>query len=394
MELHIENFRSIRDQRLCLSPITVVYGHNGSGKSTLLYALATLKNIILNPNQPSDGFFNYGFANLGGFTAVVFDHNVAEEIRLSVSIKAESSEITYGVSVGEKQGVFDLLLHEKPEAPVRLHLEASFPYAGNKRSQQSFSSAESGFTASWNGLLAEVQAKQQSDLKEARRLAELLNTPLETIRSSVIVPLRRGFSRPHYSSVPLSLQITEDEVATILSTDKYLVSKVSFYLEQIFQRDLRVNVTPGTAVFTLDVTDKRTGVSCELVNEGFGVNQVAYMLTRCLTPQVKWVCIEEPEIHLHPTAVRNLARALASIAKRERKHLLISTHSEAFVLAILALVSRGELKPKDLSFYLANKRGKEASFERQPVNGKGQVQGGLRTFIEAELEDIKGFLKI
>jgi AAA15 family ATPase/GTPase len=53
----------------------MVYGANGAGKSSLIYSLLTLKNIVLNPNQLPNGFFNYTFANLGDYEAVVFDHN-------------------------------------------------------------------------------------------------------------------------------------------------------------------------------------------------------------------------------------------------------------------------------------------------------------------------------
>jgi len=61
MKLHIRNFRSIKEQDLDLTRVTVVYGANGAGKSSLLYALLTLKNIILNPNQNPNGSFNYTF---------------------------------------------------------------------------------------------------------------------------------------------------------------------------------------------------------------------------------------------------------------------------------------------------------------------------------------------
>ena len=53
MNLEIKNFRSVKEQKIELAPITLVYGANGAGKSSLLYALLTLKNIILNPNQDS-----------------------------------------------------------------------------------------------------------------------------------------------------------------------------------------------------------------------------------------------------------------------------------------------------------------------------------------------------
>ena len=65
MKLHIKNFRSIKQLDLELAPITVLYGHNGTGKSSALYAPLTLKNIVNNPNQHIQEFFDYGFARLG-----------------------------------------------------------------------------------------------------------------------------------------------------------------------------------------------------------------------------------------------------------------------------------------------------------------------------------------
>jgi AAA15 family ATPase/GTPase len=78
--IRIKNLRSIREQEIEVAPITVLYGPNGSGKSTLLHALAILRNVVVNPAQPLDGFFNLSFANFGGFEQVVYDHNPEEQI--------------------------------------------------------------------------------------------------------------------------------------------------------------------------------------------------------------------------------------------------------------------------------------------------------------------------
>ena len=188
--------------------------------------------------------------------------------------------------------------------------------------------------------------------------------------------------------------ITEDEVATSLSSDKYLVSKVSHYLEAILGRDFRVNHRSGTAIFSLDATDKRTGVGAELVNEGFGVNQAVHLLARCLHKESEWVCIEEPEIHLHPTAVRALAAAFVRMVQKEKKRFVISTHSESLVVALLALVARSELKPSDFACYLAKKDAMETDFERQIVKENGQIEGGLTSLIEAELADVRDFMQV
>ena len=109
MRFKIKNFRSIKEQEIELAPITVVYGPNGSGKSSLLYALLTLKNVVLNPNQNTNGFFNYAFANLGNFEAVVFDHQTRNEIELGVKFcEGFETILTYQVVIGENEGSFIL----------------------------------------------------------------------------------------------------------------------------------------------------------------------------------------------------------------------------------------------------------------------------------------------
>jgi len=381
MKLIVRNFRSIREQTLEIAPITVIFGANATGKSSVLYALLTLKNIVLNPNQPVDAFFTYGFLGLGNFKAVVFDHNEQNPIELGIEV----DEITYIVTTMLNAGKF-LLMTEG----LSIELPVAFPYPANAYEERRWNE----FKVIWNGLLAQVEpfnttAEMQS---QAQRLSSRLNKPVELLRATDIVPLRRGFTKPNYGAVSISpMLFTDDEVATLLANDKYLAGKVGAYLERISGKDLRVHVQLGTAIFSLDALDKETRTTCELVNEGFGVNQLAFLLAKSLRSDVRLVGIEEPEIHLHPSAQRKLAQELVRIKTEESKHFIITTHSEVFVTAFLAEVARGNLRPEEIACYLATKDSKEARFERQRVDEHGGIEGGLRAFMESELEDLKVF---
>lgn len=397
MKLIVKNFRSIREQEVDLAPITVVYGPNGAGKSSLLYALLALKNVVLNPNQPSSGFFNFVFANLGGFEAVVFDHQTYNNIELGFTLERDGKGLVYQVAIGEQSGQFSLSTQDANELDARFQLPVSFPYPANQQTQLVITRDQKLFTVTWNGITAQVQASapDMEAQEDANRFAAYLNSAIETLRKVSFVPLKRGFSKPQYSAVSVSPFLTNDEeVATfIANNNRYLVPKVSLYLEKILGRDFRLNVTPGTAIFSLDATDRKTGVASELVNEGFGVNQIVYFLAKCLHHDFEWICVEEPEIHLHPTAVRELARVLVQIVREEEKRFVISTHSESFLLALLALIAEGQFSPSELACYLTLKEKKITRFERQAVNEKGQIEGGLTSFMKGELEDIEAFMK-
>jgi len=398
MKLEIKNFRAIQEQTVELAPITVVYGPNGAGKSSLLYSLLTLKNAVLNSNQASSGFFNYVFASLGSFDAVVFNHQSTSNIELSLTLEKDGLTVQHGVSFSEKQGVLRIASRSEDDFTFAAELPITFPYPGNQQATTPVSYGEQEFNLTWNGVTAQVPADPQGTpgaLQAGTRLAAIFNAPAEILRRTAIVPLKRGFSKPFYQTQPLSpLLINEDEVATFISQDKYLISRVSFYLEKILERDFRVNFQPGTAIFSLDATDKRTGIATELVNEGFGVNQMVYFLSKALSKDTEWTCVEEPEIHLHPSAVRKFARALGDMVFDESKRFLVSTHSEAFVAALLSMVSDGRLKPEYVAFYLVRKEGRKARFERQTVHPNGQIDGGLASFMEGEMEDLKSLLRV
>ena len=188
---------------------------------------------------------------------------------------------------------------------------------------------------------------------------------------------------------------TEQEVTSLIATDRHLIQNISYRMEQVLNRNFQVYNQIGSETFSLDSFDRQCSMNASLVNEGFGVNQLVYMLAKVLHSDAGIVCIEEPEIHLHPTAIRRLVHALAEIVgESDGKRLIISTHSEQFIMSLLALVAGGSYSPGDLAIYLVSKEGKASEFHRQQVSENGQIEDGLASFLEGELEDMKVFLGV
>jgi len=392
-KIAVENFRSIEHAEVELAPLVVLYGPTASGKSSLLYAPLVLKNFIVNPNRPADGYFHIGFMDLGGFDQCVFNHEGSRKVSVGVWFEEKAGQHTsYKLSFSKNKGTIyqnwgDLVL--ECEIPV--------PYGVNQTFSFIYSEHNEDYMVNWNGISCSVTPTNptSSTQQRSREIAESINAIGEKIKGIDIAPHRRGFFKPNYTSVSVSpTPTTEDEVASLIINDPNLAPRISVYAEEIFKRDFRLYVPPGTATVFFQTTEKKSRTPGLLVNDGFGVNQVIYLLAKLLRSDVQTLLVEEPEVHLHPTAVRNFARQLCAIVREEKKQLILTTHSELFVSSLLATVAEGKLSPEEIHCYLCLKERRNTVFKPQKVQKRGQIEGGLTTFVEAELEDLQKLLGI
>jgi len=391
--IKIKNFRCLKEADVEFAPITLFYGPNGAGKSSILYAPFVFRNIITNPNQTTDTFFNLLFTNLGGFEQVVYLHESKNYIEIEVTVLDDgNNEVMYGVSLGKKEGRFWITASDKK---VDLALPVTFPYPANAQKQSVVKVDDIDISIVWNGITTNISAQPQTTqgIEAAQELQKSLNKPVEILRSLDIVPFKRGFSKASYSSTPITYLMTEEEVATLLAANPYLEGEVMANFRKIFGKIFKVRPQIGTALFYLQVTDE-FGVTNELVNDGAGINQSIFLLSKILRNDVSTIFVEEPEIHLHPSAQNKLSKILAQIAKEGRKNIILETHSEVMVSAFLSLVAEKSITPQDIKCYFITKSKRETVIEEQHVNEKGQIKGGLISFMEEEIKNIKAILNV
>ena len=96
---------------------------------------------------------------------------------------------------------------------------------------------------------------------------------------------------------------------------------------------------------------KRKGAKQNLIDVGYGISQVLPILTELLLPDnSRMELIQQPEVHLHPSAQAALGSLFCEIAGRGRQ-LVIETHSDHLVDRIRMDVRDGKtnLKPEDVS---------------------------------------------
>lgn len=395
----MENFRSFSKSEIDLGRINIFTGANNSGKSSIIYGLLALKNVVLNSNQSLDSFLNLGFLNLGGFSQTVYQKDESKDILLGIDTATKDITTKYFARLGKKKSLLGIQL-EKPYK-LNLELEVTFPYPANITTGGEIKAEFGVINITWNGMTSTISEKNNKAsnnfLHEATisQINKSLHKPIEELRALDFIPLRRGFTKPNYSSVPLQQQLlTDDELATLLATDRDLEGRVAFYLEKILDRAFSVRATIGTANFNLQSRDRKTGFVCDLVNEGFGTNQLVTILTKALRKDMKTICIEESEIHLHPELMDRFMQVLIDITKEENKCFIITTHSEHIVSSLLNAVAGKKIKAEDLKIFYLYKEKRNSIIESQKINEKGQVEGGLKSFYETELKEIKDFFQV
>jgi hypothetical protein len=132
----------------------------------------------------------------------------------------------------------------------------------------------------------------------------------------------------------------------------------------------------------LRLVDSRSGTPLTAKDVGMGISQVVPILVATSALSAKTICMEQPELHLHPALQANLADAMIDSALSRTNTLVIETHSEHLILRLLRRVretTRGKLpegklplRPADIAV-LYVKAGEEGSEVRElRVNDQGR----------------------
>jgi hypothetical protein len=103
-------------------------------------------------------------------------------------------------------------------------------------------------------------------------------------------------------------------------------------------------------VFALRLFDKRTQIHASILDVGFGISQVLPIVVQSMLSRGKTLCVEQPEIHLHPRLQADLGTLVAMCAKEPfSNQFIIETHSQHLILRLQKLVRQGKLTPQDIS---------------------------------------------
>lgn len=411
-ELTVKNFKLFDEAGVTVHPgkITVFIGANGTGKSSLLQMLLLLKQSL----QQSHLVLNGPLINIGSFHDVVHlqDFTRAVEIGISASYRdfvlpdstiprlpspasiryqallTDSGIIQQTAAIGGDHGETitsstgrDGLSHEQiiieGIATITLQPQTAIGHP---------------IVISDSSPLQSVQAQSMYN-----KVLSLLVRITTLLSHFYFVPAVRGFDNLTYEIGPVQqasdLSAAGDSekqatlVANLLASSPELAEKIAERLNIILRDGNRLRSRLVQGRIQLETANGRKSIN--LFNEASGLNQlIALLLQLNTTPHGSVIGIEEPEIQLHPRAQAALCDVFVEVATQEQKQLILTTHSEHILMGLLTAVANGRLQPDDLVVYEFRREGDAARAERLEVNEYGQIAGGLKGFLEVDIDEI------
>lgn len=133
----------------------------------------------------------------------------------------------------------------------------------------------------------------------------------------------------------------------------------------------------------------------DLPDVGFGISQVLPVLVQCFyAPPGSIIIMEQPEIHLHPSAQSALADVMIDVinsregGKDRNIQLIIETHSEHFLRRLQRRIAEDVIPQEKVSACFANIARMPATLEPLKIDLFGNIQNWPENFFGDEMGDI------
>jgi len=146
-----------------------------------------------------------------------------------------------------------------------------------------------------------------------------------------------------------------------------------------------------------ELTVKIAGRFMNIVDVGYGVSQVLPILIDALRGRRgETYLLQQPEVHLHPTAQAELGSLFGILAKRDKKTFIVETHSDYILDRVRLEIQRkreGFVRPEDVVILYFQRENGEVRVYPIEVDDQGNLSGqpaGYRQFFLNEMRGLMG----
>lgn len=427
--LHIENLKAFAGpHEVGLAPLTLVYGPNSAGKSTLLQALRIFMGVVDAGRHDGIHAWAKAFEGSAPRTVITYDEPDPEDYS-GVSWRRE---LILGADFRTRaRALARAELRYAPNPFGTGGHEAALGFVSEEDlSRKSFFPADpdpdtvefaDDFGEDPRGLYTVCTSRPNDEPLETERAHDpLLFAHRDKALTQDLFALARMLRHlgPHRGAPesgyrPLKGPFNIDPKYRGFSADYSAWGLGDFGGYEVLNQALRQLDVPYEfqPTFPLDkekyaeyrrkfrhpnnswvLNDVRSGAPVGLDEVGYGISQLLPVIDVCVHANEQVICIEEPELHLHPRLQSRLANLFATSVVERGNQIIVETHSESLLLRARRLVRRGILQPADVAvLYVDNAAGTGVSVRRLRLGVEGELLDPWSTgFFDDTLDDVLG----
>ena len=422
-EISMTNFKSWRETGpVRMAPLTAFFGANSSGKSSLLQMLLLMKqtaesndrNLVLNTGSMLPGYVNLGTqqeithgdaTDLGvGFSWRRKDKPLltlpapnatdaialrdmsfaakihAEEKSIHVrSLKYQSGDHFYAQLKRQTNNQYAMQVKIRGEEPPHAQERPPLP---QPEKCYGFSAEARAYYAN-GSILQDLSFALESQLRNLRHLGPLRVQPQRSYVWSGHAPSDVGQRGEEFVSAYLAAQGDKVYPAQRKSKRNRMDSRIAQWLVEL---DLAHSfciapVAAGSNIYQVKLRRERGGAEVLLPDMGIGVSQVLPVLVLCYyAPPGSTVTLEQPELHLHPSAQAGLADVFIDVIQNRDVQIIVESHSEHFLRRLQRRIAEEKLDPSDAALHYCESCEGESKLTPLEVNMYGAICNGPKSF--------------
>jgi len=402
--LHLENFKRFPQLDLDLdSKIILLLGPNSSGKSSVIKSLLALKQTASSSNEHEVLAPQGDYVDLGIYRDYVFEHKTDRRIKIGLSVPSGAMPVTYlrkqnsiyiefqfGHDFATEQArLFEITIKSNALArdtyltlikkqtrdtfSLKLSKEASEATAAELFSRDEAMRVRAvGLWTKGRSIRVDEKYKISADQPKTKigsKFDYIADYPIHVLSSILgllfreldnnvfyVGPLRRSPSRSYSRTAHLlAVGASGEHTPSILANLKSRASKERSARREQTLRYTQLarwieNIFPGRTVDSRSIEElvkleiERERGAKEIISDvGFGFSQVLPILVQiAVMPENSTIVIEQPELHLHPSAQSKLAEIMVDATKTGRRF-IVETHSEHLVRGLQLAISNKKL---------------------------------------------------
>lgn len=417
--IRMKNFKSWKDSgEVKLAPLTGFFGTNSSGKSSLLQMLLLLKQTV-----GSDQILFFGdetsLVNLGSFDEVIHRHNSEATLGLEFGCKLQEPLTIMTLQEHDRYiGSYDLVPLDIDSFTFDTTISGSkvdwtlehFSYTVGPEAIQRIAYRK------WHLYYGDIK-KAPIGIKNCYMTSEGLSDEFLGPLSAAFEELFAGVyylgptrvhPQRHYHwerTHPKEIDMWGNKVVDALLSARVrqlttayngksvpIEERISKWLQKLeLAHSFRLIPIGDLDDNNYEIRIQKTSNSAEvtLADMGHGVSDIFPLLVHCCyVPEGSTLILEQPGIHLHPTAQDDLADLLIEVITERNLQILVESHSEHLLTRLQRRIAEKQIDQDKVALYFCRNIDGESTKERLKVTESGDIKNWPENFFGDVMGDM------